>query len=116
MKTFIVAVIAFAILLGAIVANCVFIQRTMDGLDARLSTLASKEDLVEAESFWKEHRRVITLSVSFDRIREMENCFAQMRAAIEEDDTLELNSARYLARNVVASIRSPERFCMECIL
>ena len=116
MKTFIVAVIAFAILLGTIVVNCVFIKRTTDGLDARLATLTSKEELEQTEAFWKERRRVITLSVSFDRIREMENCFAQMRAAIEEDDTLELNSARYLAQNVVASIRSPERFCIECIL
>lgn len=112
--------LAFALMLGGIAANCVFIARTANEMERAIAALPeageAKEALDEIEAFWQRRRTAVSVSISFQDIRAIDNDLAQMRAAAEVGERSDFESARRLALSAVAHMRRLERFSLECIL
>ena len=110
----------FALMLGGIAANCVFIDRTADEMERAIAALPQVTEagdaLDEIEAFWQKRRAIVSLSLSFNDIRAIDNDLAQMRAAAEVGEDSDYETARQLALLAVAHMRRLERFSRECIL
>ncbi len=113
MKTFIVAICAFSLLLVLIGWNVFFVNRTMNRLEEDIISLPPCEEaddaLTRAETLWREKRTMLSLSVSYGEIRDMDVSLAEMRAAVTEGDTLQFETARLTALGAVDDIRRLER-------
>ncbi len=120
MKTFFIAIAIFALLLGVIVWNSFFINRTMDTMEAALEALPACESaagaLEDLETYWEKRHALIACSISFDEINQMDTCLAQMRAATQQKDALQFETGRLLAQRAVEDMRRLERFAFDCIL
>lgn len=113
MKTFIVAICTFSLLLLLIGWNVIFVNRAMNELEEIVSALPSCEKangpLVQAETLWKKKRTALSLSVSYNEIRDLDVSLAEMRAAVEEGDALQFETARLTALGAIDDIRRLER-------
>ncbi len=113
MKTFIIAICTFSLLLGLIGWSVFFVNSTMNELEREITSLppCAEADgaLAQAEAFWREKRTALSLSVSYSEIRDMDVSLAEMRAAVTEGDALQFETARLTALGAVDDIRRLER-------
>ena len=113
MKTFIVALCAFSLLLALIVWNVIFVNRTISTLEKDITALPAcdkaSEGLEKVTVFWRKKRTLLSLSVSYGEIRDMDVSLAEMRAAATEGDTLQFETARLSALGALDDIRRLER-------
>ena len=113
MKTFIVSICMFCILLALIVWNVIFVNSTMSELERQIASLPSCEEagdaLTRAEALWQDNRTALTLSVSYGEIRDMDVSLAEMRAAVSQGDVLQFETARLTALGAIDDIRRLER-------
>ena len=120
MKSFWIMLLVFAMMLGGIAVNCVFIDRTADKMERAIAALPevgeAEDALAETEAFWQKRRTAVSISISFNDIRAIDNDLAQMRAAAEVGEDSDYETARLLALSAVAHMRRLERFSLECIL
>ena len=120
MKSFWIMLCVFVLMLGGIAANCAFIDRTADRMEQAIAALPevgeAKEALDEIEAFWQRRRTAVSVSISFNDIRAIDNDLAQMRAAAEVGEDSDYEVARLLALSAVVHMRRLERFSLECIL
>ncbi len=119
MKTFFVALLCFAALLGVIACNTVYIQRSSDRLSDMIALAASEDDpaptLAALESLWQRERYWIGFSVSFTELCNMDEHLCQMQIALDEGDPTQFKLACGLAAQVVERMGRLERFSWECI-
>ncbi len=120
MKTFIVALCVFALLLVGITINFSYINRVMRTMSAELAAMSTPETakahFQRLEELWKSNRPCVGISVPFAELRDMDECLAQMRVALQEDDETELWMAHALATETVEHMGRLERFSWECLL
>ena len=122
MKSFWIMLCVFVLMLGGIAVNCVFIDRTADKMERAIAALPEVSEagktgaLSELEAFWQKRRTAVSISISFNDIRAIDNHLAQMRAAAEVGEDSDYETARQLALSAVAHMRRLERFSPECIL
>lgn len=119
MKSFFVSLCFFALLITAIVCNCVFVKGTVGQMQERLQELQKKENalqgVIELEAFWQEREGALALSVSYDKLCEMRTQLAQLRVAAAYSEAAELERARLLALNVLEQIGRPEQLSLRAI-
>ena len=120
MKTFVVAICIFALLIGMIVCSSFFVNRTMDTMNEALTDLpscdAAEAALSELEAYWEGRHALLACSLSFDEMNQMNVCLAVMRAAIEQESPLQFETGRLLALQAAKDMRRLERLSFECIL
>ena len=120
MRTFIASLCAFALLLLLIAWNARFVNAAMDELEHGIRSLPSCESantqLEHIDTQWQKRRKVISLSVSYNELREMDVCLTQMRAAVKEQDALQFETARLMALDTIMDIRRLERITLINIL
>ena len=120
MKTFIASLCAFALLLLLIAWNVRFVNSAMDELENSLLSLPTCEnasaEIERIDAQWQKKRKAISLSVSYNELREMDVCLAQMSAAVKEQDALQFETARLMALDTITDIRRLERITLVNIL
>ena len=120
MKTFYTALCVFLLLCLAIICNVLFISQTAGRLTDMLNTLPTCEEaeseFEKLDAFWQRRRTAVSLSVSFDEIKDMDNCITSMRSALKSGDEKEFESEKALALNAVCRIQRLERLSLENIV
>ena len=118
MKTFIIALVVFSVLLTLIILNALFVNRTMDELRAAILILPACDEiaLVDILTSWKNHYTLLSLSVSRNEMRDMDVWLAEMRIAATRGDTLQFETARAKALDSIDDIRRLERIALSNIL
>ena len=116
MKTFYASLAAFALLIALIVCNGIYVRRTTAELEMLLSKGADATAFSKAESKWQEHKRLLSLSVSYEEMRELDNQFLAMRAAKNTNSTVTFEKARLLAVESLAHIREFEEFSIDNLI
>lgn len=113
MRTFIISIFTFSLLLLLIVWNMIFVNRAMDQLEREILALPACKNasgaLEQAEALWCKKRTVLSLSVSYSEIRDLDVIFSEMRAAVSEGDTLQFETARLKSLGAIDDIRRLER-------
>lgn len=120
MKTFIASICAFSLLLFLITWNVCFVNRTMDEMENAVRALPAcehaSEALDELDARWQEKRTTLSLSVSYNEMRDLDVYLAQMRAAAAERDDLQFETARLMALDAIKDIRRLERITLTSVL
>ena len=120
MRVFVISLLAFALLVGIIVGNCFYVSITTDNIKQALLQLPKVTEadsaLTQLETYWQMRRTEISFSVSFNEIRDMDNCLIQLRTACACADDYEFELARALALKSAERMRRLERFSWECII
>ena len=119
MKTFVIALCIFGLLLLTVTANFLYINRVTQELSALLDRMDTPEraaaSFAELEALWAHNRTMIGLSVPFLELCNMDEQLAQMRVALAEGEEIDFLLARALAGETVRHIGRLERFSWECI-
>ncbi len=119
MKTFIAALCAFALLLGGVTYNYVYVNQTTQAitkaLEAVEATPSDPQALARLEALWENNRFFLGISISFDELQEMDRCIAQMRCALQLQDQTEFLLALSQASEAVKHLGRLERWSWECI-
>ncbi len=117
MKSLIVTVILFCLLLGAIILNSILVHRTVDHLNDLLSQIESVTDqdstLSELETYWEKQKKFLSLSVSFRDLDHVEETLVGLRWAYDEQDEKEFRKYHALLTDAVAEIARIERLSLE---
>ena len=118
MKAFIASLCALAALLGLIALNVAFVHRTANALEERIEALEidSLDPVLELERYWKEKKTLIGLSVSTNKIQDIDERIAEIHAAIAQGDEVELEIASRLALVAIERIRYHERCSIDNLL
>ena len=120
MKTFIASLCVFSSLLLLIAWNVRFVNRATEELETQIQTLdfreSASEKVEQLDAKWQKYRKVLSFSVSYNEIREMDVCIAQMRAAAKEQDAVQFESARLMALDSIKDLRRLERVTLTSIL
>lgn len=119
MKAFVISLCMFGALLSTILLNCLFVDRTMDTLEASLAALPACTEAREAvgalEQYWTKRHNELSFSISYNEIREMDNCITQMRVAAQAEKDYEFELARALGFDAIRHMRRLERFSWDGI-
>ena len=118
MKTFIVSLCVFSVLLGLIAFNAAFIHRTTSTLKKQIEelTIDSKSELMNLEQYWKQKKTLIGLSVSSDLIRDIDERIAEIHTAIAQEDEAGLEACARLALVAIERMRHNERCSIDNLL
>lgn len=119
MKTFIITLVIFALLLAAITFNFHYINNTCDALEAKISALtpsSSESELVSLWELWCREKRYISLSVCAGATEEFEDRLIELIAMQKTDAGTAFFRARALAVSALSSIRRLERFNLDNLL
>ena len=119
MKSFAISLCVFTALLLTILLNCLFVDRTMDTLEAALAALPSCNEAAEGvaalEAYWDKSHNELSFSISFDEMREMDDCLVQLRIAAKAGNSYEFELARALGFDAIRHMRRLERFSWDGI-
>ena len=119
MKTFYVTLAVFATMLGIIIWNACYVDRTAEELNALLDALPPCEQSAQStetlRAYWDKHRDIIALSTSFDDVIALDNCIIEMQTAAQEGEGGEYEKNKALAYAAIARIRRIERLSIDSI-
>ena len=120
MKAFYASLIVFGLLLTLIIGNGFFVRSATAELEEALSALrelpASEEKLVRVEMLWEKHRAWLSLSVSYEELKELEGHLLALRAAQETKAACVFENARLAALETLGRIRSLETFSLRNLI
>lgn len=116
MKSFIAICIIFAVMLGCVILNCLYIARVSDTLTAMAQALPRADrteccDAVEQlDGYWQEHRDTVALSVSFVDLNRISDVLSTLKAYAASGATSDFECARGLLLNAISELRRLESF------
>ena len=120
MKTFYASLIVFFLLLALIACNGHYVKRTTAELETMLSEHlqmpAETDALQKIEEAWQKRKRVLSLSVSFEEMRALDEQLLAMRAAVTTDSAADFETARLLAIEALVRIREPEELSIDNLI
>lgn len=120
MKTFYASLITFFLLLSLIIYNGSYVKRTTAELETLLSEHtqmpAGTDALQKTEDVWQKSKKVLSLSVSFEEMREIDEQLLSMRAAVTADSAADFEKARLLAMEALARIRESEELSIDNLI
>ena len=119
MRSFIIALCIFALLILAIIFNGIFLRSTTGEMEAALRALPVAEEgeaLLALENYWKNKRTGMSLSISFDEIRKMDELLIELRIAAQCKDENSFLLSRAQALEAVARMRRLECFSLEALI
>lgn len=117
MKSFFSSLAIFALMLGMIVCNYLYIEETCAALHEKIELLptceqanSAVEDLV---SYWEGESCKIGLSTSQHIIDKMNDCLSELCYAVANGDTQFFECARYRAIGIIKEIEDAESLQLE---
>lgn len=114
MKTFWIALIVFALILLMISANAYFIQRAtqtmIESLQALPSCTMAKEGVTRLIDEWNGCEAWVSLSVSSDMLREIQNHMTRLQVAAQMEAVEEFELTRWLLQNSMLQLQRAEHF------
>lgn len=120
MKVFYASLITFAILVGLICANTLYMNKTTDVLQEKLLAFLeappSKKDLASLEEYWEKRRAVAEMSLPSEIIWSFNERLAEVRSAVLRRDTEDLDVAVRLALDAVSRMEHIERLSLAILL
>ena len=118
MKTFIVALVVFSVLLTLIILNALFVNRAMDKFRSDILALPACDEIALSDvvAAWESYYTLLSLSVSRNEMRDMDVWLAEMRVAAKRDDALQFETARAKALDSIDDIRRLERIALSNVL
>lgn len=120
MKTFYLTLFLFIILVGAIVANVVFVWHTADTLETMVASLPDLPEtgaaLAELETFWQKRRVPLSLSVPAGAILLFDTALTGLRSSAECGRKADYELYRAEALLAIRGLARLERFSAENLL
>ena len=122
MKILIVSTLLFALMLGGIVFNAIYINKVTTRLQNALEELPdiSSPDCTkqarEVLAYWEKHEPYVGLSVSFTMIDRLTEQAILLAACAECEDVFGFQSALALLRDCVQDVRRLEQFSIANLL
>lgn len=119
MKTFVVSLVFFALLLGVICWNYIFINSMADEMDRQITELPActqaQDALAALTSYWEARYAIAGLSVSYEVLYEVEENLADLRSAAALGEDSDFEAARERAHASIRQLRRLEQFSIENI-
>lgn len=119
MKTFVASLIFFALLLGAICWNCIFINSMADEMNRRVTEIPSYADAKDAldslSAYWEKRHAIASLSVSYEVLYEVEENLSDLRSAAAQNEESDFEEARSRVLVSIRQLRRLEQFSIENI-
>ena len=119
MRTFIVTLLIFALLIAAITFNFHYINNICDQLENKIDVLTlqdSEEEINALWKLWQQEKSYISLSVCSSATEEFEDRLLEVIAMQKIGDQSAFYRARTLAVGALSSIRRLERFNLDNLL
>ena len=120
MKSFYVSLIAFALLLLAIIWNAHFVRQTTEDLISQLNALPNCEQAADAfekaQNFWEARKGLIALTTSHTDIEALDVQFTQIEIALQTKDYPTFERARALAIEATRYLYELEKFSIDNLL
>lgn len=122
MKSLLVTLSLFIILLICIGFNCVFIHETYEKMleysnaISKYPSVENKSIILEMKKFWNDKNSIISLSLSYRDIAEISNAMDAVFASNHANNEAELNINIEKLKNAIKSIIRLERFEIDNIL
>lgn len=111
MKSFIAICIIFAIMLGGVIFNCLYINRTCDTLAAMTQALPQadcsecRNMVARLDEYWQSHHATIALSVSYIKLNRISDLLSALKSYAESGAASDYECARALLLNAISEIR-----------
>ena len=118
MRSTIISIILFSLLLGGIIWNGIFVRQVSNTLTEYADTLVSPSDqeLRSLEKYWEEKRSWIGLSVSGSYLDSVEKIIISLRSAYDLGNESEYQKNLALFRQAAETVGKAERVSIENIL
>ena len=122
MRSFAIALLLLAVLLGGVIRNYFFINETAEELLTRIDALPSVDSddclprVKELADYWEERTELVSLSVCYPSIDRVSEQIALTIACVECQDVYSYCSAVALLRDTVTDLRRLERFAVGNLL
>lgn len=101
MKAFICGIITIAVLIGAVVANTVFITKRTERIIEEIDSLpdtAKTADLSALSDHWESSRTIISLTVHRENVDDIDDTLEQLKLSVRkgDDHTYLINKTKLL--------------------
>ena len=122
MKGFIITLILFALMLGIIMLNFYFVDKSVNDMQKRVEDLqpipCAENALIidELDKNWDKFNIWLSLSVSYEEIEELTNMIDATKAANETNDIEQFKIHVNLLLNAIEEIGRLEKFSIKNIL
>ena len=117
MKSFFSALAIFLLMLGMIVWNYFYIEKTCDTLMAKIEQLPPCEQATAPTSelidYWEGESSKIGISTSQHTIDKMNDCLAELCYAVANQDAQFFERARYRSISILKEIQDAESLQLE---
>ena len=118
MKAFIAGIITLSLLIGAVVANGIFIIRRTDELLRELSLLPEDVATADCKKFadeWKKWSPFISLSVQREAVDDIDDTLEQMKLYIKTQNSAGYLSSKKKLHCTIERLRKTESFSLSRI-
>lgn len=120
MKSFYTALAVFLLLLGLILCNSFYVRKASRELTKMIEAAPACEEAEAAVDdlyqYWKEHERILALSLPLCDIQSMSDCLAKMRAAVKTKNSEAFEEGRLLALDMLEHIGGMEKLSIDNLL
>lgn len=120
MRSFIITVILFCIVLSAIILNAQYISRTtatiIEYTNENEFKKAPEDALLRLESFWEQNKILLEFSIGYRETDRMSELILDLRECIETQNSAEARRVRTLISDCASDIARLERLCIENLL
>ena len=107
-------------LISVISYNCFYMHQNADYIYSTVDSISMEEDSRETvsalETFWKDNKKYIALSVGFQDMDMIEDLISNLRAAYDSENAEELEKTKALLKNASRLLNRYERFHLENLL
>ena len=118
MKTLIASVILFALLIGTIIGNIFYIKYSTEAIRSyteAISTDSSPEEIEKLSDFWKKHKKLISLSVSYTELDDICDLIIKLESAYKTGNAAAIERNKELIFDELAGITRFEKISIENI-
>lgn len=114
MKSFLGSLLVFALMLGMIISNYLYITRACEEIARKIEDLPPCEEATDAaaelESYWKDRKAIFSISISKQQLDKMALCVAELSHATATGDARLFERTRIHALCLIREIQDSESF------
>ena len=115
MRSLIITSILFLLLILCIILNSLYIHRCADQISAMAEMILEGNDAAQLETFWKNNRSYIGISISEDQVDNISRIIASVRINQESGNMPELEKDIAHLLQAAESMRQYERLSLQSL-
>ena len=119
MKGLWASLVLFALMLGFVIGNAIYVKHVADGLARFANDLKNNESpaalLEELQDFWQKHKKFLGLSVETPSLDSVDRAILSLKSAIETNEPFDIESNRLLLEELSRELERVERLSFENI-